>query len=104
MSEDRDALQRLVAQVARQGRYHSLLMRQLRKAGVADPDLPPPPPAWTKLLASIDASYRDIDADRSTLERSLALVSEEMKELHGKLERQNAVLHQVVSRYVSEEV
>ena len=41
---------------------------------------------------------------RATLERSLALVSDEMQKLYEKVERQNAVLHKVVTRYVSEDV
>ncbi|MFN7971109.1 MAG: aminoacetone oxidase family FAD-binding enzyme [Acidobacteriota bacterium] len=104
MSDDLDLLKRLVAQVSRQGDHHTLLTRQLKKAGIADSSVLPEQAAWEKLVKLVDDSYRENDRDRYTLERSLALCSDEMQELQGKLQKQNSVLNQVVTRYVSEEV
>ncbi|OGA74810.1 MAG: hypothetical protein A3G81_16800 [Betaproteobacteria bacterium RIFCSPLOWO2_12_FULL_65_14] len=82
---------------------HQLLLRQLKKAGI-DPASAPSPEALGRLLDRVSRSYAENDEERYTLERSLSLCSEEMQELHRKLEKQNRVLHQVLTRYVAEEV
>jgi len=84
--------------------YHSLLQRQLKKAGITDSDQPPTAEAFKSLLERVSRSYNENDEERYTLERSLGLSSEEMQELHKKLEKQNKILHQVLTRYVAEEV
>lgn len=83
---------------------HPLLSRQLRKLGLNDPAIPPGEDIWPKLLERINRSYVEGDNERYTLERSLSLSSEEMQELHKKLERQNKVMHQILTRYVNEEI
>jgi len=83
---------------------HPLLARQLKKFGVTDVQQLPDPASWPKLLERLNRSYIESDNDRYTLERSLSLSSEEMQELHKKLERQNKVMHQILTRYVNDEV
>ena len=84
--------------------YHSLLQRQLKKAGITDLENAPELASLLKLLERVSRSYNENDEERYTLERSLGLSSEEMQELHKKLEKQNKILHQVLTRYVAEEV
>jgi GAF domain-containing protein len=57
------------------GEFHSLLRRQLRRVfGHADA----PPPELRPLVDAVDAAYREFDADRALLERSLDLSSQEL--------------------------
>ena len=58
-----------------------LLARQLRKLGL-DAQHPPDAAVWSDLLSVIDRAYDDADQDRYTLERSLAISSEEMQILY----------------------
>ncbi len=60
---------------------HRLLSRQLRKFGL-DTQCPPDAATWSNLLSVIGQTYHDADQDRYTLERSLALSSEEMHDLY----------------------
>jgi PAS domain S-box-containing protein len=60
---------------------HRLLMRQLRKLGL-DQHCAPDDEAWAALLATVDRTYRDNEQDRYTLERSLAISSDEMQTLY----------------------
>ncbi|MCX6024439.1 MAG: ATP-binding protein [Chloroflexi bacterium] len=64
---------------------HSLLRRQLRRHVGETPDLEP---EWRRFLAAVDAAYRQSDADRSLLERSLELTSRELNERNQQLQRQ----------------
>ena len=82
---------------------HPLLKRQLKKCGI-EPEAQPDSPQFAKLLERISRSYVENDEERYTLERSLGISSDEMQELHKKLEKQNRILHQVLTRYVDEEV
>ena len=76
---------------------HTLLQRQLRRLGV-DPDGPPPAPqAWAQLLQRVSRAYADADADRYQLERSQALASQEMAELHQQLQASQARLANLVA-------
>jgi PAS domain S-box-containing protein len=55
--------------------YHSLLKRQLKRhLGKEKAD----DPAWSALVEAVDAAYRQFDADRHMLERSLDLSSQEL--------------------------
>ena len=63
---------------------HSVLARQLKRLGLAE-DRAPEPGAWAELLRRVDRAYRDGDQERYTLERSLALSSEEMGRLYEEL-------------------
>jgi diguanylate cyclase (GGDEF)-like protein/PAS domain S-box-containing protein len=56
---------------------HKLLKRQLRKSGATVDE---------KFLALVDQAYKDADADRALLERSLEISSREMRELYEQLE------------------
>ncbi len=60
---------------------NQILARQLRKLGL-DAQRPPDAETWAKLLSVIDRTYHDADQDRYTLERSLAISSEEMQALY----------------------
>ncbi|MBI4594648.1 MAG: GAF domain-containing protein [Candidatus Rokubacteria bacterium] len=57
------------------GEYHSLLRRQLRRV-FGHPDAVPP--EIRPLLDAVDEAYRESDADRALLERSLDLSSQEL--------------------------
>jgi signal transduction histidine kinase/ActR/RegA family two-component response regulator len=65
---------------------HNLLSRQLRKVGV-DETTPPTLEQWSQLIERIDRAYAQIDQDRYLLERSLAISSDEMRQLNESLRR-----------------
>lgn len=67
--------------------YHRGLQRQLRRLGLSDVD-PPDATGWSKMLGLVNAAYREAEADRYTLERSIEVSSDEMRELHDVLRRQ----------------
>ena len=66
---------------------HRTLERQLRRLGLA-PDTAPDPAGWARFLEQVSASYRESEADRYTLERSIEISSDEMRALHDVLSRQ----------------
>ncbi len=57
------------------------LARQLRKLGL-DAEHPPDAAGWLSLLSIVDQTYSDADQGRYTLERLLAVSSEEMQSLY----------------------
>jgi signal transduction histidine kinase len=57
---------------------HRILERQLRRLELTDAT--PDPERWACLLARVDRAYVEADQDRYTLERALAISSEEMRE------------------------
>ncbi|MFZ5877285.1 MAG: sensor domain-containing protein [Nitrospirota bacterium] len=61
---------------------HSLLKRQLRRhfSSVDSPQR-----SWTDFLASVDQAYREFDADRAMLERSLELSSQELLQANSQM-------------------
>lgn len=65
---------------------NKLLLRQLRRCGLSI-DEAPSLEHWDQLLQRIEKTYAQIDQDRYLLERSLAISSKEMQELHGNLRR-----------------
>jgi len=65
--------------------FHPILRRQLRKLGLR-PEEAPAPEAWGHFLERVHGSYLSADLDRYTLERSLSLSSEEMRELTQRLQ------------------
>jgi diguanylate cyclase (GGDEF)-like protein len=67
--------------------YHRSLERQLRRLNLSAVD-PPDAAGWAKLLGLVNAAYREAEADRYTLERSIEVSSEEMRALHDVLSRQ----------------
>lgn len=64
--------------------FHSILSRQLRKLGLG-PETAPDREQWAQFLDRVNSSYMGADLDRYTLERSLRLSSEEMRELTQRL-------------------
>jgi diguanylate cyclase (GGDEF)-like protein len=67
--------------------YHRILDRQLRRLGLSLTELPDPL-GWSKLLSVVNRTYGEAEVDRYTLERSIAISSEEMRGLHDVLSRQ----------------
>ncbi len=65
---------------------HRLLIRQLRKFGL-DQDTIPDLDQWRQLLQRVDKAYTQIDHDRYLLERSLAISSDEMRQLYDQLKQ-----------------
>ncbi len=63
-----------------------LLARQLRKLGLTR-DRPPDTAGWQAFLARVERSYEEADAERSLLERSLRVSSEEMQALYQRQRR-----------------
>ena len=64
---------------------HPLLKRQLKRLGVPDPTVVPPPEIWSAFLERINHTYAEADQGRELLERSLALSSKEMQQLYDNL-------------------
>jgi PAS domain S-box-containing protein len=76
---------------------HPLLRRQLRRAGIAEPDSPPTDPQpWRALLGRVGRTYESADRDRYLLERSLDVSSAEMQELHSQLAEDKEILDSVL--------
>lgn len=63
---------------------HHLLERQLRKLNLGT-DQAPDHAAWERFIRLIDQTYSDADNDRTLLERSLAISTEEMQDLYQDL-------------------
>lgn len=63
-----------------------LLLRQIAKAG-ASVDRPPDERGWFDFLERVERSYKEAEADRYLLERSLDKVSAEMQHLYESLRR-----------------
>ncbi len=72
---------------------HEILTRQLRRLGLTPEGAPAP---WGELLSRISNTYAQQDQDRYTLERSLDISAEEMRELHEALRLQNDELERTV--------
>ena len=70
---------------------HALLQRQLKRLGLSEESLPTPE-AWAALLTRVSRAYEDADQERYTLERNLALSSEEMGQLYDELKHQSDTL------------
>jgi PAS domain S-box-containing protein len=64
----------------------NVLKRQLRRCGLA-PDVAPTLDEWRAFLAVVERTYDEVEQDRYTLERSLAISSEEMRSLYDDLKR-----------------
>ncbi len=60
---------------------HPLVKRQLKKLGLLDTPAPTPE-QWQDFLKKVGAAYTEADQGRELLERSIALSSEEMKQLY----------------------
>lgn len=78
-------------------KWHRLLLRQLKRSGLPEPNKLSA--EWLDLLARVNNSYKDADETRKLISHSIEVSSEEMRELHSKLEAYNDELeNQVVLR------
>ncbi|MDH4082149.1 MAG: ATP-binding protein [Nitrospira sp.] len=66
---------------------HPLLARQLKRLGLDGEHPVPSPAVWGELLERISRSYLEADQGHALLERSLALSSEEMRNLYAQLKQ-----------------
>ncbi len=66
---------------------HPLLARQLKRLGLDGEHPAPSPEVWGELLERISRSYLEADQGHALLERSLALSSEEMRNLYAQLKQ-----------------
>lgn len=55
----------------------------MKKLGLSQEEIPSSAELWKKFLENIERFYEQADQDRYTLERSLMISSEEMRELYG---------------------
>ena len=62
--------------------YHRLLARQLKQLVHGDS---PSPESWHALMDAVDKAYREADEDRSMLERSLELSSQELLQANSEM-------------------
>ena len=67
-------------------KYHSLLLRQLKRLGVEPTGRGSSAGQWANLLDRVSRAYTEADQDRYLLERSQETSSREMQELYGRLE------------------
>jgi PAS domain-containing protein len=65
---------------------HPLLLRQLRRLGLAAAVPPPDATTWARLLERIGRAYTEAEQDRYLLERSQEIASAEMTELYAALQ------------------
>ena len=70
---------------------HPLLQRQLRRLGLAAAQPPSDAAGWAELLRRVGRTYVESEQDRYLLERSQALASTEMGELHAELHASQAL-------------
>ena len=73
---------------------HAVLARQLKRAGLRADAPPADQEGWGTFLAAVSRAYTEADRDRSLIQRSFTLSSNEMRELHESLQRRNAELEQ----------
>ena len=66
--------------------FHSLLTRQLKKDKL-DENLAPTLEQWQEFLEKINCAYQETDQERSLLERSLIISTNEMQEINERLNR-----------------
>lgn len=69
---------------------HPLLRRQLKRLGLSEL-VPPSAEGWSLLVSRISQTYTESDQDRYTLERSLGLSSDEMRQLYDDLSERSAL-------------
>lgn len=76
--------------------FDPVLLRQLKKAGLADPSVVPTDAAWTKFLSAVNDYYRHLNDDRALLTRSMELSTNEMDQLRQRVEAQRDQLSGIV--------
>ncbi|HZW11173.1 MAG TPA: ATP-binding protein [Phycisphaerales bacterium] len=75
---------------------HPILERQLKRGGLSGSVPPGDSAAWAAFLGAVGNAYAHADQDRDLLERSLALSSEEMGELHAQLAAERDMVTRVI--------
>ena len=75
---------------------HSILARHLQRRGLGSASLPSDLESWRSLLDAQSQSLVDADNDRYLLERSLAVSSEEMSQLHRHLADERDLIDNVI--------
>ncbi|MCI0652275.1 MAG: ATP-binding protein [Planctomycetes bacterium] len=75
---------------------HTLLLRHLKRTGLAESPPPAEPAQWQALLERISRAYTEADENRYLLTRSLEISSREMGELHAKLAAERDRLDTIV--------
>ncbi|MFC5300413.1 EAL domain-containing protein [Azospira restricta] len=63
-----------------------LLLRQLKRLGIGDLDMPPDPAQWRQFVERVSRAYTEADQERYLLERSQDISSREMQELYAQVE------------------
>lgn len=74
-----------------------VLLRQLKKAGSADPSALPSAEAWQRLLAAVDEYYKHLNQDRALLTRSMEISTSEMDALRRHVEDQRDQLRSIIA-------
>lgn len=74
-------------------RYHTLLQRQLRRLRGNSP----PPEDWLELLTAVNEAYEQFDRDRTLLERSMEISSQELLQANADI---RAVLEGMIDYYL----
>ncbi|HLL85580.1 MAG TPA: PP2C family protein-serine/threonine phosphatase [Longimicrobium sp.] len=77
----------------------SVLARQLKKEGLADVGAVPDLETWGRILQRVSEYYKHVAEDRDRLSRSIETSTEEMTELHRRLEGERQRLRAVVSAF-----
>ena len=72
------------------------LARQLKKAGLGEPNALPDAASWEKLLKAVNDHYRHLNDDRLLLTRSMELSTGEMEELKRQVEGQRDQLSGII--------
>jgi signal transduction histidine kinase len=75
---------------------HPILERQLKRDGLSATAPPTDAAGWAAFLGAVGNAYAHADQDRDLLERSLALSSEEMGELHAQLAAERDMITRVI--------
>lgn len=73
-----------------------VLVRQLKRAGVADPFVAPERDVWMRFLVAVNDHYRHLADDRALLTRSMELSTGEMEDLRRRVEGQRDQLSGVI--------
>jgi GAF domain-containing protein len=74
---------------------HPLLKRQLKKIGIGDQSAAPDGDMWRQFLERVSRTYTEVDEDRYTLERSLAISSGEMQQMNESLAGEKRVIEMI---------
>lgn len=68
--------------------FDPVLLRQLKKAGLVEPNALPTSESWARFLGAVNDHYRHLNEDRALLTRSMELSTGEMEQLRRSVEDQ----------------